>query len=67
MDQPKRSGAITGAAIVLILVAAANIGYAIYRMAGGKTEDNTLLLITGGAAAFLAVVMLVMGRSKKAS
>lgn len=66
MEQPKRSGAVTAAAVVLILVAAANIGYAIYRMTGGKTEGNTPLLIAGGAAALLAVVMLIMGRSKKA-
>ncbi len=66
MEQPKRSGAVTAAAVVLILVAAANIGYAIYRMTGGTTEGNTPLLIAGGVAALLAVVMLIMGRSKKA-
>ncbi len=66
MEQPKRSGAVTAAAVVLILVAAANIGYAIYRMTGGKTEGNAPSLIAGGVAALLAVVMLIMGRSKKA-
>lgn len=64
MEQPKRSGTVTTAAIVLILVAAANIGYAIYRMTGGKTEGNTPLLIIGGLCASLAVHLLVMGRAK---
>ena len=36
-------------------------------LAAMALPPGTRVLITGGAAAFLAVVMLVMGRSKKAS
>jgi len=67
MDQPTRSGSVTGVAVVLLIVAAANIGYGIYLITTGGADDSTVLLITGGVAALLAIVLLVKGKPKSGS
>jgi uncharacterized membrane protein len=64
MDQPKRSGSVTGVAVVLLIVAAANIGYGIYLITTGGADDSTALLFTGGVAAVLAIALLVKGKPK---
>lgn len=61
MAETSKAGAKTAAVVILALVAAANLGYGVYRMLNGA-EDSLPLLIGGLVCATLAVVPLATGK-----
>lgn len=62
-NDPKNAATLVGPAILLI-VAAANLGYGLYRMTEGR-EDNAPLFIAATISGAMAAVLLGMRKRPK--